>query len=176
MVMMNDSHAHGSSAHTLGRTLRQMAAIIILAAATGLLVNHFRSDRLPLIGDWSMKAQLTLSSGDTLLISLDEAQALFLAGEAVFIDARPDEHYRSGHIQGARNLPWEEFAARFEEVTADMASDAVIITYCDEESCSLSKDLAFALLGKGFINVRVLVNGWTLWQQANLPRESDLNN
>ena len=73
-------------------------------------------------------------------------------------------------------MPWEDFAARFEEATADMAPDAVIITYCDEESCSLSKDLTFALLGKGFINVRVLVNGWTLWQEANLPVESDPNN
>jgi rhodanese-related sulfurtransferase len=153
-----------------------MVAIILIAAATGLMVNQFRSERLPLVGDWSIKAQLTLNSGDTLLITLDEAKTLFFSGEATFIDARPDEHYRSGHIQGARNLPWEDFAARFEVATADMVSDAVIITYCDEESCSLSKDLAFALLGKGFINVRVLVNGWTLWQAANLPLESDPNN
>ena len=173
---MRDSHSHGRSGHTLGRVLWQIVAIILLAAATGLLANQFRSERLSLVGDWSIKAQFTLSSGDTLLITLDEAKALFFSGEATFIDARPDEYYRSGHIQGARNLPWEDFAARFEVATADMVPDAVIITYCDEESCSLSKDLAFALLGKGFINVRVLVNGWTLWQEANLPVESDPNN
>jgi rhodanese-related sulfurtransferase len=173
---MSDSHSHGRSGHTPGRILWQMVAIILLAAATGLMVNQFRSERLPLVGDWSMRAQLTLNSGDTLLITLDEARTLFFSGEAAFIDARPDEYYRSGHIQGARNLPWEDFAARFEEATADMAPDAVIITYCDEESCSLSKDLAFALLGKGFINVRVLVNGWTLWQEANQPVELDPNN
>jgi 3-mercaptopyruvate sulfurtransferase SseA len=30
-----------------------------------------------------------------------------------------------------------------------------------------------ALLAKGYTNVRVLVNGWTLWQEKRLPVETN---
>ena len=57
-------------------------------------------------------------------------------------------------------------------IIADMKNDAVIITYCDGESCNLSKDLALFLESLGFTNVRVLVNGWTVWRDAGLIVES----
>jgi 3-mercaptopyruvate sulfurtransferase SseA len=44
-----------------------------------------------------------------------------------------------------------------------------LITYCDGESCDLSHELALFLKEMGFENVRVLVNGWSVWQQAGLP-------
>ena len=43
---------------------------------------------------------------------------------------------------------------------------------CDGETCELSHDLALFLRDAGFVNTRVLVNGWTLWQQAGLPMEA----
>lgn len=54
-----------------------------------------------------------------------------------------------------------------------MAYDAVIITYCDGDTCNLSKELALLLENLGFSKVRVLVNGWTVWQNAGLPVEAE---
>jgi rhodanese-related sulfurtransferase len=76
------------------------------------------------------------------------------------------------HIAGALNLPWEDFEAHFQQVMADVPPDALIITYCDGESCALSKDLALALQGKGYPHVRVLPNGLSLWKDEGLPLES----
>ena len=45
----------------------------------------------------------------------------------------------------------------------------MIITYCDGESCDLSHELALFLKEMGYDNVRILVNGWTVWQHAGLP-------
>jgi rhodanese-related sulfurtransferase len=57
----------------------------------------------------------------------------------------------------------------FMTVTADLEMTTPIITYCDGETCELSHDLALFLRDAGFTDSRVLVNGWTVWQQAGLP-------
>lgn len=152
-----------------GRVIGQSGAILLLAVILGLAVNQVRSGRLPLVADWSPKAQLATDSGINLEIPLEDAQALAFPRMALFLDARSMEQYAEGHIQGALNLPWDEFEKHFPQVMDGVPDDTVIITYCDGETCALSKDLAFALLQEGFFNVRVLVNGWTLWQQSGLP-------
>ena len=103
------------------------------------------------------------------MIPLEEARDLFSAGQAIFLDARIPELYELGHIAGARNLPWEKFAEHYPRVIADMPKDATLITYCDGEGCPLSEELALALLTEGYANVRVLVNGWSVWHRQELP-------
>jgi len=149
----------------------QGGAILLLTSMIALFVNLLRPGGLPLVADWSPEAQLQMDFGDSLMVPLDEAEALFFAQAAVFLDARSSELFAEGHIQGAYNLPWEEFDRRFAAVISEIPQKPLIITYCDGESCNLSKDLAMALIEKGYANVRVLVNGWTLWQEKNLPVE-----
>jgi 3-mercaptopyruvate sulfurtransferase SseA len=48
-----------------------------------------------------------------------------------------------------------------------------VITYCDGERCTLSRDLAEALRVEGVENVRELRNGWTLWQEHGLPTATE---
>ena len=158
---------HGN--HRTGQVIWQSGVIVLVAIAVGLLVNQVRSGRLALVADWSPKAQLATDSGINLEIPLEDAQALAFPRMALFLDARSMEQYAEGHIQWAMNLPWDEFEKHFAQVMDGVPEDTTIVTYCDGETCSLSKDLAFALLQKGYFNVRVLVNGWTLWQQSGLP-------
>lgn len=149
----------------------QSAAIVILSVILGIGANQLRSDKLAWVADWSQQARLTLDSGESLAISPEDAEVLFFAGTAVFLDARSPEFYELGHIQGAYNLPWEDFEAYFDSVMTNIPPDTPIITYCDGTGCSLSKELALVLKNKGYTNVRVLVNGWTVWQQNDLPTE-----
>ena len=151
--------------------LWQAGAIVLLAITLGVLVNKSRPNRLPLAADWSVEDQLTLDPGEIMVISLEEARDLFFSQTVVFLDARSPELYEHGHILGARNLPWEAMDEYFGDVMADTPQDVLIITYCDIESCNWSKDLALALFYAGYENIRVLVNGWTLWQEAHLPIE-----
>jgi rhodanese-related sulfurtransferase len=154
------------------RALWQGGVIVLVAIAVGLLVNQVRPARLALVADWSPKAQLTIGAGISLEVPLEDAEALFFARMALFLDARSPELYAEGHIQGAVNLPWDAFESTFPQVMVGIPHDTTIVTYCDGETCGLSKDLALALLQEGYFNVRVLVNGWTLWQQSNLPVEN----
>lgn len=154
------------------QALLQGAAILALAALIALTVNLVRRDAIPLVGDWSPKGRMSESAlGAGGLISMEEARLLFETNEALFLDARSPGAYRSGHIQGALSLPWADFEARFEEIVGMIPVDFPIITYCDVESCSMGMDLALALSGKGYVNVRALADGWSAWKTANLPIE-----
>ena len=147
----------------------QSGALLLLAGAAGLLVNQLRPEGLSLVANWSPKARLVQESGDSLVISLEQAMDLFFSQNAVFLDARAPDLYEFGHILGSRNISWEEFDAHYNQVMKDIRWDAQIITYCDGEGCSLSKELALALIAEGYQNVRVLVNGWRRWEEHRLP-------
>lgn len=149
----------------------QACAMFTLSILLGFAINQLRSDRLPLVGAWSIKAKLIMANGDRLEISFKEAENLFIEKSALFLDARSMEDYANGHILGARSLPWHDVDQRFIEVTEDISPDTLIITYCDGVTCELSCDLALFLLDMGFNNVRVLTDGWALWLNSRLPVE-----
>ena len=150
----------------------QILALLALSVAAASAVNALRTNRLPLVGDWTPAGRITTTSGERMDISLFEAQKLFANDEAVFIDARPMEDYLQGHIRGARSLPRQELDLKFIDVTKDLDLETPVITYCDGETCELSHDLALFLRDAGFVNTRVLVNGWSLWRLAGMPVES----
>jgi rhodanese-related sulfurtransferase len=152
----------------------QLTLVVLTAAALGLCCNQVRTTRLPLIGNWSPEAQLTTASGDSLAVALADAEGMYYAHSAVFLDARSPEVYDEGHIEGALNVPWEnapwdDFDAKLASTLRDFSTETTFIAYCDGDGCSLSRELAMAMLERGYTEVRVLVNGWTLWQDKRLP-------
>jgi len=154
------------------KALWQSALIILMAAAISLGVNYLRHDGLPLVRRPAPETpSANMQTAREAVISIDEARALFLTNGAVFIDARPAEAFRSGHIPGALNLPPDDFEQLLPDIREQIPPDSLIITYCDGESCNLSEVTAMQLSGKGYSNVQVLVNGWSVWQDAGLPTE-----
>ena len=110
--------------------------------------------------------------GKNILIPLEEARSKFLAGAAVFVDARPPDRYHEDHIQGALNLPLADFDQLADKVVMDFPEDTLIVTYCDGEDCALSAELALKLKEIGFVNVRVLHDGWNVWRRHQLPTQT----
>ena len=157
--------------------LWQGLAIVSIAVALSLLVNHFRPDEAPLTGGHGAPPSQAGSSGGKAApdwentVSIEEARALFFTNGAVFVDARPEEAYRSGHIKGALNLPPDGIDQSLPSVIEQVPPDSLIIAYCDGEDCPLSREAALQLMTKGYSNVDVLVNGWSRWQEAGLPTE-----
>lgn len=153
------------------KTLWQIPALIALAAIIGIATNTWRNDGIPLVGDWSVGARFSDTAGESLAISLEHAVEGFESGLVLFLDARPQSQYLEGHIRGALNLPLHEVDQYFVEMADRLSGSEMIITYCDGERCDLSHELALFLKEMGYDNVHVLVNGWTVWQQADLPAE-----
>ncbi len=155
------------------KTLRQVLLIVLITLVAGLVSNLFRADKIPFVENWSEKTKHAALSGENLEVSLEEAVKLFGKNGAIFIDARPFEEYGKGHIKGAVSLPYEEADLKFAEVLSGISEDNVIVTYCDGETCELGMDLAVFLRDAGYKKVRVLLNGWSIWQQNRLPFEAE---
>ena len=149
----------------------QFVAIGLLAVVAAVALNALRSDPLPWIGAYSEEARLTSPTGRKLAISLEEAYHLHERREALFLDARSASEYAAGHIAGALSAPVSEGEERLLQVLEGVPDSTVIITYCDGETCNLSKELAIMIETFGFPNVHVLVNGWSVWKNAGHPIE-----
>jgi rhodanese-related sulfurtransferase len=160
-------------AGNIWRAVWQSGTMVALAVFIGLLVNESRSQGLALVADWSAEARLTTDAGDSIIVSIEEAERLCLEKDAVFLDARSPEEYARGHISCAINVPWQGFEAYMDRVWGVIPEDAWIVTYCDGETCSLSEDLAKELIAMGYKQVKVLLNGWTRWTEAGLPVEKE---
>jgi rhodanese-related sulfurtransferase len=151
------------------RVLRETMVILMISFGAGLGFNLVRPDRLSLIADWTAEGRLDVRFGERAVIPLEEAKQDFFSKKGLFLDARPPLDYRAGHIRGARNLPIQAFDDYFDSATGDLPQESLIITYCDGETCTESVMLAKKLKEMGYENVRVLVNGWSLWKQHSLP-------
>lgn len=158
----------------LKQALWQSFALVALACLIAVGVNYWRSDGIPVIGDWSADARFADAAGDSLVIALDQAALLYEQEAALFVDARPQSQFAQGHIRGALSLPWQEVDRFFVETAEQFGGAKTIITYCDGESCELSHDLALFLKDMGFEDVRVLVNGWSVWRQAGLATDGEM--
>lgn len=151
--------------------MQQVIIILLFSVGLGLAVNTLGSPRLPLIGDWSHGA----FSSKVETVPLEDAVVKFLSDEALFLDARSEADYRSGHIQGALNLPVHagNFGERLQEFSLAADHEKEFIVYCDGIGCSLGSELASILKGLGYRDVKILVNGWTQWMIAGMPFEAE---
>lgn len=150
----------------------QIACIAVCSFLAGLALNLIRSDGIELIGDYTAEEEQVIDYREINTVTPEEAERLYTAGAAVFVDARSQWEYQEGHIPGAILVPSHEAAqhlAEFRKKVPDTSS--AIITYCDGEYCPLSKDLAVVLRNNGYANVHVLVNGWGVWQSRGYAVE-----
>lgn len=142
----------------------QIFFILAVSTTLALLFNNLRPQAL----SWIPTQEDPLEEEPREEITLAEAAMLFETGQAVFLDARDNYFYTQEHIQGALSLPPDYFDYEFPRL-ADQLTDKTVITYCDGELCSLGHELAIMLKDQGLPEVYVLVNGWWLWKNENLP-------
>jgi hydroxyacylglutathione hydrolase len=63
---------------------------------------------------------------ETPRISLEAAATVLLRGEALFVDVRSPEEYRSSHVTGAVNVALQELPQRLQ----GLPKERPIVTYC----------------------------------------------
>lgn len=170
------AHVHEAPIHppSRGRSyefLWQFMLLGVIAVTVAVLGNTLHADRLPWIGDYSEQTRLVSPSGRQLIIPLPEAFRLHEQKRALFIDVRSPAEYQEGHIQGAINVPLSQAESQLLPALDGVPDSAIVITYCDGDHCNLSKELAIMIESFGFTNVKVLVNGWSVWKKAGYPIE-----
>ena len=161
---------------------RKLAEEIIIllgvAIVAALVVNFFSPKRIALIGQWD-KAQgvVTAKAKDDVVVEdreikdVKRAKQIFDSGKAVFVDARSDEDYESGHIPGAVSLPAGRFDQLIDDFIDQHSLDQPVVTYCSGRTCEDSHKLAQLFSDVGFKDVKVFIDGYPGWEKEGYPVE-----
>ncbi len=110
-------------------------------------------------------AQEYFEGGETLEpIAREELLRRIARRDAVVIDVRPEDEYRSGHIRGAISIPLDDLARRLRE----LPKTKLIVAYCRGPYCVLAPQALALLRARGF-RARRLEDGLPEWRAAGLP-------
>jgi rhodanese-related sulfurtransferase len=92
------------------------------------------------------------------VVTKDEVAELVNATNVTIIDARDEESYAAGHIDGAVNF-----------VKAELPADknAKLIFYCGGEKCPAASKAARKAMENGYKNVMVFRGGWAEWNKQS---------
>lgn len=108
--------------------------------------------------------EMRLRGAMSSAVGPSEAVRLMNAG-AVLVDLRSANHFKDGHITGARNIPGDQVGAD-PKIVEKLASKAVVL-YCDDGATTAAAQRTLA--AAGIKNVVSLRGGLAAWKQENLP-------
>jgi rhodanese-related sulfurtransferase len=142
-------------------SILKILQILALSAALAGYSAWVQSSRVPTV---------PFTEADKIpLLRLDEAFALWQEPSTIFLDVRSPEDYAYGHIQGALNLPEDEFEDRFPALQSRLSKARAIVVYCKNEDCGKSYWAALRLRKHGLTQVRIYPNGWYEWTDHGKP-------
>jgi rhodanese-related sulfurtransferase len=153
------------------KTIVQALGIVIISGVLGIGVNVFRADSIPLVENWNERVLNEQLTGGLPAVSLAQVLKAFNNNEALFVDARPQDFYRIGHIPGAINIPVDDFDLLFPELREKITAAVQVITYCEGASCEVSVELTEKLLMAGVDRVLIYTGGMQQWQAEGHPVE-----
>jgi rhodanese-related sulfurtransferase len=108
----------------------------------------------------------------TQLIGREELHQAIEAGTVTVVDALGGAYYAQQHLPGAIAL----VEADVERLAPSLLPDktAAIVTYCSNEACPNSQQVANRLARLGYTNVRKYREGIQDWVEAGLPVDTSL--
>lgn len=104
-------------------------------------------------------------------ISVARAYELWEEGMP-FVDARTDAERVVGTIEGAFHLETLHFVNRMEGPILDQLEPAFpVVVFCAGGDCDASENVAQRLIGRGYIEVYIMHDGFGAWKAAGHPTE-----
>jgi rhodanese-related sulfurtransferase len=146
--------------------IKDCVCILLITLLTGLLFYYFSKD------NFSFKESVSniINNQEISIISFDDAKSVFDNKNGIFVDSRSKKIYEKNHIKDAVNVPAENHLEySFDFLSAYPDKTIKIIVYCDGKTCDSSEITAQFLKDSGYENVNILIDGWGLWKENNLP-------
>ncbi|MCX6568599.1 MAG: rhodanese-like domain-containing protein [Candidatus Aminicenantes bacterium] len=154
-----------------GKIVRQVLVIGTLAVLLAAAV-HFPLVKRFARGEFRETFLSRTDYPGIRLITIQEAEDLWAAGEAAVFDARPERPFREGHVPRARNLPATGSKLKIPPDVLELQRERTLVVYCEGGDCQSSLALAKRLHDGGFKDIRVMTGGWEEWKKAGLPAEA----
>ncbi len=102
-------------------------------------------------------------------VGVAEAVQLINRKDAVIVDVREPNEFKTGHIPHARNIPVDQIKERVKEL--EKLKTKPLLLVC--QTGSRSAQACGGLLKDGFAQAVALSGGMAAWQQAGMPVEKD---
>ena len=100
-------------------------------------------------------------------IDVADAVELLAAGETIFVDVRDAGSYSASHVPGAKHLD----DSTVQDFVNETDREANVVVYCFRGHNSLGATAFF--IDQGFQSVSSMRGGYTAWQEAGAPAESE---
>jgi rhodanese-related sulfurtransferase len=95
------------------------------------------------------------------------AQAGEWGGNAIWVDARPDEEFAHDHVPGAVSLNEDRWNELLPQFLAVWSPERRVVVYCSSQNCNASREVARRLRNEAQLqNVFVLQGGWEEWLKS----------
>jgi len=157
---------------------KELSILLCLSLAVAFSFNHLSPKGIALIGNWdtskgvvSARSKDDVAFHDLEIEDVETAKQIYDRRNVVFVDARTEELFAEGHIQGAISIPLGRFNAYIGKFKRDHPLSVFIVTYCSGRECDDSHKLAQHLLGEGFANISIFIDGYPGWEEAGYPIE-----
>jgi rhodanese-related sulfurtransferase len=105
----------------------------------------------------------------TELITRNELKSEIASGTVTVVDALGGSYYEQQHLPTAVPLLAADVLTEASNLLPD--KNAPIVTYCSNEACPNSQQVATRLAAAGYTNVRKYREGIQDWVEAGLPVE-----
>ena len=156
----------------------EIVAIGSLGFAAIIGFGAFKDERVTFIANNWLLILVALSSGSLLfwpMLRDSRSGTLTAAGavqlinreRAVIVDIRTPEEFATGHVTGARNLPFDQLEARLATTVKKKTLPLVLVC----ESGARSNKATAIATKLGYEQVQALSGGLKAWRAANLPVE-----
>jgi rhodanese-related sulfurtransferase len=140
-------------------TWMDFGLILAVAAAIGFLFNWANPSGVdPVPSVWSRPEAVTVEAGTS--------RRLLESGQAVLIDARPQESFKVKHIDGATNVPSALFDFMYGMRLAKLPPEKPVLVYGRTVSRLYDETVADLLKKRGHKDVRILRGGMEAWKLA----------
>lgn len=145
-----------------GLSATQGAGLALFALLSGMVYHFVNDEGFLAHPNATASIEQAHLGGFIPKITGKEAREL-LNADTVFIDARPNDDFKAGHLQGAINVPVDIGDDERYKAMTGLAKNAHIVVYCQSDGCKSAEKVAIKLMSDGFSKVSLLKGGWREW-------------
>ncbi|MFC1468070.1 rhodanese-like domain-containing protein [Verrucomicrobiota bacterium] len=155
----------------LRSVILNMLSLALISAGLAFAANKYGPRRIPWVQDWAHHIEQLAQSAGIEVIPLFEVARAVSDNSALFVDARPEDKFSTGHIPGAVNVPRGDADAQMRLMERLIENQQPMIVYCDGQTCDDALNLCRELKANGYENLRLFADGIEMWRRFKWPLE-----
>ena len=138
--------------------------VTLISVILAIIFNYSNPNGIPLFPEIPDRSSIPMISPS---VAMEEVQR----GEALLLDAMPDNFYQKRHVRGAVSMPLGLFDIVYMMTFTEEDKEKKIIVYGGTISRLYDLEVANKLLLRGFKNVRIMEGGMAAWEEKGYPVE-----